>query len=988
MNPALPPWVTALRGRLVAVAPSCLAYGIAILLTVGLVGGSVYVHLASEYRQTEDGSFAQTGNLALGFAENIQRSLEAIDQTMIYVRDGYMADPQHFDLTRWTRSGPVAGRPSVRISVLDAAGGLRSTNLGAVSGKVDLSDSEVMQMQRGATEDRLRIGLPVRASGNGRWVLNLTRRMTGPGGAFAGIVVATVNLDYFTRFYDALDLNHAVVMVLGADGIMRARAPNAENVIGQPYRGNAAEELLLGERERGQFRGTSIYDGVMRLYSYNRVADYPLTVMVGLNVGEAFATYRGHARLIVSAAVGIMLLLLLGALIMLRQHQRLTGSQRALSATLENISQGIMMIDPSGGMPVMNRRAAELLGLPPELLRPETKFRDIVSWQLAQGEFGPPDKVSPGIIEVLRTGVPDLLPEARERVRPNGLVLEIRGEMLPNGGVVRTYTDITDRRRNERALAMARDAAEAAGRARAEFLAVMSHEIRTPMNGIIGVAGLLMDMNLAPNETHYVRIVLDSAQHLLQLINDILDFSRLDVGRLDLEEAPLDLGQVLRESLEIVSHSAQAKGVTLAHDIAADIPANLLGDGHRLRQVLLNLVGNGIKFTSAGSVTVIVQRIRAEITDAGPAIRLGFAVIDTGIGIPRASIAKLFKEFTQVDSSISRRFGGSGLGLAISRGLIEQMGGHISVESTEGVGSTFRFDIRLRLQASIAAEPAPMPPAPIPPGLIQQGAAAPAVAATGLAVLVAEDNLTNRLVATRMLERLGHTVTAVDDGAQALKAVAAGDFAMVLMDVMMPEMDGIAATIAIRALPGARAAIPIVGLTANLLAADRQRCFAAGMNHFESKPITLSRLEAAISLVTGGVPRPAENAATLPVATDMFDASRLDLLVQQIGAAATEAVVQQFIDDSLRQVEALVALADSGRTDLVQHQAQLLMQAAENLGLPHLASAAEALRSAAANTGDELGKPATQVQMVFRSCIHTLRAWQPTPGTALDKSRT
>ena len=970
----MPTFLTALRGRLVAIAPSCLAYGVAILLTVGLVGGSVYVHLASEYRQTEEGSYAQTGNLALGFAENIQRSLEAIDQTLIYVRDGYIADPQRFDLAKWTRGGPVVGRPSVRISVLDAAGALRSTNLGAVSGKVDLSDSEVMQMQRGATEDRLRIGLPVRASGNGRWVLNLTRRMTGPGGVFAGIVVATVNLDYFTRFYDALDLSHAAVVVLGADGIVRARAPNAENVIGQPYRGSAAEELLLGERERGQFRGASAYDGIMRLYSYNRVADYPLTVLVGLNVGEAFATYRGHARLIVSAAVAIMLLLLLGALTMLRQHQRLTGSQRALSATLENISQGIMMIDPSGGMPVMNRRAAELLGLPPELLRPETKFRDIVGWQLAQGEFGPPDKIPANIIEVLRTGIPDLLPEARERVRPNGVVLEIRGEALPNGGAVRTYTDITDRRRNERALAMARDAAEAAGRARAEFLAVMSHEIRTPMNGIIGVAGLLMDMNLAANETHYVRIVLDSAQHLLQLINDILDFSRLDVGRLDLEEAPLDLSLVLRESLEIVGHSAQAKGVALAHEIASDIPTKLLGDGHRLRQILLNLVGNGIKFTSAGSVKVIVQRIRTEITEAGPAIRLGFAVIDTGIGIPPEAITKLFKEFTQVDSSISRRFGGSGLGLAISRGLIEQMGGHISVESTEGVGSTFRFDIRLRIPATLSVDPTPMP----------QALPTPVAATNGLTVLVAEDNLTNRLVATRMLERLGHTVTAVEDGAQALRAVAAGDFDMVLMDVMMPEMDGIAATTAIRALPGARAEIPIVGLTANLLAADRDRCFAAGMNHFETKPITLSRLEAAISLVTGGASRQAESPVAPPVATDAFDASRLDLLVEQIGAAATEAVVRQFIDDSSRQVDALVALAESGRTELVRHQAQLLMQAAENLGLPHLATAAAALRAAAASPNAELAERAAQVQTVFRACIDMLRAWQPKP--ALDKS--
>ncbi len=966
------------REKLVTAAASWLAYGLAVLMTVGLVSGSVYIHLANEFRKTEESTFAQTGNLALGFAENIQRSLEAIDQTLIYVRDAYSADPQRFDLTKWTRSGPVVGRPSVRISVLDASGALRSTNLGALSGKVDLSDSEIVQMQSGATEDRLRIGLPVRAAGNGRWVLNVTRRIVGPGGGFAGIVVATINLDYFTRFYDALDLNHAAVVLVGQDGIVRARAPNAENVIGQPYRGTAAEELLLGERDRGQFRGASAYDGVMRLYSYNRVPDYPLTVLVGLNVGEAFATYRGHARLAISAAVAIVLLLLLGAITMLRQHQRLTGSQRALSATLENISQGIMMIDPSGGMPVMNHRAIGLLGLPAELLRPETKFRDIVAWQVAQGEFGPPDKVEPNIIEVLRTGIPDFAPEARERVRPNGVVLEIRSEVLPNGGVVRTYTDITDRRRNERALAMARDAAEAAGRARAEFLAVMSHEIRTPMNGIIGVAGLLMDMNLAPNETHYVRIVLDSAQHLLQLINDILDFSRLDVGRLDLEDAPLDLAAVMRESLEIVSHAAQTKGITVAHEIAADVPTNLLGDGHRLRQILLNLVGNGIKFTSAGSVTVVVQRIRTEMTDAGPAIRLGFAVIDTGIGIPPEATSKLFNEFTQVDSSISRRFGGSGLGLAISRGLIEQMGGHINVESAVGVGSTFRFDIRLRLPPA-DAEDRPAEPVALP---------ARADATASFAVLVAEDNMTNRLVATRMLERLGHRVTAVEDGAQALGAVAAGDFDMVLMDVMMPEMDGIAATIAIRGLPGPRAEIPIIGLTANLLATDRERCFAAGMNHFETKPITLSRLKAAIAAVMEG-----KNPVLEPPAqpnTDGFDRSRLDGLAQQIGPEATAAVVRQFIDDGGRQIDTLMALAESGRTELVQHQAELVMRAAENLGLLHLAAVAEKFRNAVAGNDAGLAGLAVQVQSIFRSSIDIVRAWQPAmvppAESALDKS--
>ena len=493
----------------------------------------------------------------------------------------------------------------------------------------------------------------------------------------------------------------------------------------------------------------------------------------------------------------------------------------------------------------------------------------------------------------------------------------------------------------------------------------MSHEIRTPMNGIIGMAGLLLDMKLGPTERHYVQIILDSGNHLLELINDILDFSRLDAGRMELEQVTFDLRGTVGKAIDMMAFAARSKGLDLEVALADEVPVQASGDPGRLRQVLLNLIGNAVKFTPAGSVRVGVTRLGGEAGE----VRLGFSVADTGIGIPLEAQGKLFTQFSQVDSSISRRFGGSGLGLAISRRLIELMGGTITVESAPGQGSTFRFDVLLR-ECQAASEPA--------------SATGPSAEPQRLRILLAEDNATNRLVATRMLERRGHQVAAVMDGAEAVTAVQANPFDLVLMDMMMPEMDGLAATAAIRRLPGAVSRLPVIGLTANATREDEEACLAAGMDHFATKPISADRLAEAIAKVMQGragnaggsePARPATPVAVLP-AVPAFEASALDDLVRDLGAGTAVEVVRLFAATVLGQLQEMDVHAAAGQIAELVQQAHSLASTARSVGLLHLGQETARLESDAALGAPEgLSERLADLRRLLLEGLAALQGW-------------
>jgi len=387
--------------------------------------------------------------------------------------------------------------------------------------------------------------------------------------------------------------------------------------------------------------------------------------------------------------------------------------------------------------------------------------------------------------------------------------------------------DVTQDKEAEFALIAARDTADAANRSKSEFLANMSHEIRTPMNGILGMAGLLLEGRLEPRQALFARTMQRSAVALLKVINDILDFSKIEAGKLDLESIDFDLRALLDETRLTFASAAEGKGLQLRCEVDTRVPAVLSGDPGRIGQVLSNLMGNAIKFTARGAVKVEVALDPAGATEHG--IGLRFDVRDTGVGIEADALGRIFEAFAQADGSTSRNYGGTGLGLTISRQLVRMMGGDIGASSQRERGSHFWFSVRLpcasRSPLSVAA-PGSSPPPPAMPHERFAGT-----------VLLAEDNDVNQLVATLMLESYGLQVDLAADGLSAVTAVAHTRYDLVLMDCQMPGMDGFAATAAIRAGERAAGRCVIVALTAHAMDGDRERCLAAGMDDYLTKPL-------------------------------------------------------------------------------------------------------------------------------------------------------
>jgi PAS domain S-box-containing protein len=531
------------------------------------------------------------------------------------------------------------------------------------------------------------------------------------------------------------------------------------------------------------------------------------------------------------------------ALTGLLTQARLRESEGKFRHAFDMAGVGMVILDTEGEITRVNRRFLEIIGCPAQAIsRIMAQGGDPTATDLdfnikqAAGLEGSGDFET--LLEMARGGVSYSQGELQIRGRDFELIwirctiAAVRSVAGKPTSFIMQVEDVTERRRHETELLDARDRALVASRMKSEFLANMSHEIRTPMNGIIGMATLLSETQLSGEQSEMNRVVIQSAETLLAIIGDILDFSKIEAGKLGLRLGTISAPKILRDIVALLAPLATSKGIRLWYEVGADVEQLLVGDEVRLRQILTNLVGNAVKFTETGEVKVTVANLG--VTDGAMHVRI--EVQDTGPGIPAAAQPYIFEAFTQVEHGLTRHFGGTGLGLAISQQLARLMGGCIDFTSREGIGTTFRFDVRLGLADEAGADRtiAEMP----------DGSQTSVRAARKLKLLVAEDNRINQLVVRKILEKMGHAVEMADNGLVALERLSKEHFDAILMDCEMPECDGYTATHLVRSgeVEGVNPRIPIIALTAHALAESRAHCLLAGMNEYVTKPVRVEEL--------------------------------------------------------------------------------------------------------------------------------------------------
>ena len=523
----------------------------------------------------------------------------------------------------------------------------------------------------------------------------------------------------------------------------------------------------------------------------------------------------------------------------------LRESERRLANIIDFLPDATVVIDKDGRVIAWNRAIEKMTGLKAEEILGKGDY------EYALPFYG---ESRPILIDIANK--PDSAIEARyddiKREENGSLVGEAYMPSLKGGvayllgsasalydsdgnywGAIESIRDITERKHAEEELQRSKEEAESATRAKSEFLANMSHEIRTPMNAVIGLTGLLLDESLTLGQREYVEIIRSSGDTLLAIINNILDLTKIEAKMVELEYQPFNLQSCIEASLDLVAASAQEKGLSVEYTVEENMPSIILGDPTRLSQILINLLNNAVKFTENGGVSVSVSSEWLE----GDGFELHFAVKDTGIGIPEDKMSRLFLSFSQIDSSIARKYGGTGLGLAISKRLAEMMQGKMWVESEVGRGSTFHFTIQVE---PVLCGPIDIVQPETLPTSDRQG-----YLDHSLTILLAEDNLVNQIVTKKMLDKLGYRAEVAANGKEVLQALEARDYDVIFMDVQMPEMDGLEATKEIRQR-WPEGGPKIIAMTASALKGDREECLAAGMDGYISKPTRMVAIREAL----------------------------------------------------------------------------------------------------------------------------------------------
>ena len=603
------------------------------------------------------------------------------------------------------------------------------------------------------------------------------------------------------------------------------------------------------------------------------------------------------------------------------------GLNGVLALAIASAPTGITVADPSlpdCPLVFINPAFTQLTGYPPE----EVLGRNC---RFLQGRGTEKESVR-ALRLAIAAGKPITLEFTNHRRDGRRFVNELRmAPVLDEKGQLVAYIgiqhDVTARKRAEREAAKARRAAERANQEKSDFLAFMSHEVRTPLHGVMGTLALLLDTALDAEQRAYAETAQRCGATLLHTVNELLDLSRIEAGKLDVHSDPFSLADIVKDVLDLLAPAAAEKGIELSASLDHLLPGQLVGDPSRIRQVLINLTDNAVKFTHRGSVELRIAAL--------PDGHVGFAVTDTGIGIPPKLRQSLFTRFAQADQAGEQI--GSGLGLAICKRLVALMGGQIAVDSTPGRGSTFFFDLPLAHVPESGTPPPRIAPQPV---LVQ-----PLAGAHGR-ILLAEDGKANQLVAAAILRKAGYTVELARDGAEAAAAAESSDYDLILMDIRMPLMDGYAATRAIRAVHGSRGRVPIIAMTASVMPGDSERCTAAGMDGHLAKPLGKVELLAAVQRVLDARPRrprvpipEAEPGATAP----LLDRETLEELRAAVGPGRLPRLISVFTAETKERVRRMHAMTDPVR---IEDEAHSLKAAAATFGAIALRDAARALEDA------------------------------------------
>ncbi|GAA2632288.1 PAS domain-containing hybrid sensor histidine kinase/response regulator [Paractinoplanes durhamensis] len=620
-------------------------------------------------------------------------------------------------------------------------------------------------------------------------------------------------------------------------------------------------------------------------------------------------------------------------------EQRLRFEREQFQMIMTAASDPFVSMDYRGLITEWNRQSEQVFGW----TREQVLGRHVVDTILPRRYGAALDRILEGRWDWLLDR-----PTEMDAVRADGTVLPIELTMWrvrrDDRSTFHAFArDITARRQTEQALAQARDQAVETARLKSQFLASMSHEIRTPMNGVIGLSGLLLETDLAENQHRYAQGINNAGVALLAVINDVLDFSKLEAGKVVPERANFEIGRLLDEVVALVGDVTGAKSLIVIAGCHPDLAGPVSGDPGKLRQVLLNLAGNAVKFTAGGRVTVTAAPAEGDVPDGRMPVR--FEVADTGIGIDADQQAALFEPFIQADASTTRRFGGTGLGLAISRELVGVMGGEIGLVSEAGKGSTFWFTVPLWPPVD-GVEPQPRHVAEVPAGRGH--------------VLLVEDNDINQTVALGILGNLGWSADVAGDGREAVRMAAAQDYQAIFMDCLMPEMDGYEATAAIRRAETGDRHVPIIAMTAGALPEDRQRCLAAGMDDHIAKP-----------LMPAGVATALETWARPGVRRQIEE--RLDLLRgagAALGPAELAGLLRRLSASTPGHVEQIAQAVATDDADRLHEQAHQLKGVAANLGARDLAAVCDRLeRVARAGDLDAAVEPLSELRPRTREML-------------------